>query len=539
MAENSESEKSSLNQSRQSISAHSRRCSCPKYRRIGSKGAALVVAWSHLVYISCTSFLFSSFAQLQVVTKSVSTASIIGSGMFVLSLGPFVGLVASAYYGRYRTLYASFWFMWSGIFGIAFLLVTNNLLLETYQPWVFSGVVIAEVVYFIGFTAFTVNSVPFGLDQMPDGSGEQITAFIHWYVWSVLVGFVTASLLSTIQDCTHLPDIGIFQPFFSAVLLTLVLCSTFLLHGWLTIEPNGPNPLKTVFRVLKFAAKHKIPIRRSAFTYCENKKPSRIDLAKSKYGGPFTNEQVEDVKTCLRMVLVIASLIATACPISALLFSWSSSLPAMFKYSYFSCNEDITQICLLSGSCVVLSLPVFDIIIQPLIRKFIPSTLKRVGLAHILMVCPTVILLAVSTVWYAANTSSGCIFTSSDLPSLSFDHKWVEVPILLVYYGSFIVLLTAILEFVCAQAPYDLRGLLVGLVHSAVLSSLLLGIVIDVSNEYIGSSDSSCGVWFYLFTTITTILGCILWCAVAKWYKKRERDEPEMCRIFAENYYDH
>ncbi len=45
---------------------------------------------------------------------------------------------------------------------------------------IYSGVVIAKVAYFIGFTTFAVNSVPFGLDQMPDPSGEQITAFIHW-----------------------------------------------------------------------------------------------------------------------------------------------------------------------------------------------------------------------------------------------------------------------------------------------------------------------------------------------------------------------
>ncbi len=145
---------------------------------------------------------------------------------------------SAAYYGRFRTLYASFWFMWSGILALAFLLVMNNLLLEAYHLWVFSGVVIAEVVYFIGFTAFTVNSVSFGLDQMPDGSGEQITAFIHWYVWSMLTGFVTASLLNTIQDCTHLPDIGIFQPFIPAVLLTLVLSTGNQANKWPQTENN-------------------------------------------------------------------------------------------------------------------------------------------------------------------------------------------------------------------------------------------------------------------------------------------------------------
>lgn len=92
------------------------------------------------------------------------------------------------------------------------------------------------------------------------------------------------------------------------MLLSVALCSSFLLGGWLTIEPRGKSPIPIICGVLKFAAKHKHPVRRSAFTYCELKKPSRMDFSKSKYGGPFTNEEVEDVKTFLRMSLVIASI---------------------------------------------------------------------------------------------------------------------------------------------------------------------------------------------------------------------------------------
>ena len=47
------------------------------------------------------------------------------------------------------------------------------------------------------------------------------------------------------------------------------------------------------------------PRQRSAFTYCEDTIPSRIDFGKSKYGGPFTTEQVEDVKTLLRSTIFI------------------------------------------------------------------------------------------------------------------------------------------------------------------------------------------------------------------------------------------
>ena len=54
--------------------------------------------------------------------------------------------------------------------------------------------------------------------------------------------------------------------------------------------------------LVKFAKDHSNPIRRSAFTYCENELPSRLDLGKEKYGGPFTTEQVENVKAFLGIV---------------------------------------------------------------------------------------------------------------------------------------------------------------------------------------------------------------------------------------------
>ena len=44
--------------------------------------------------------------------------------------------------------------------------------------------------------------------------------------------------------------------------------------------------------------------QRSAFTFCEEIIPSCIDFGKSKYGGPFTTEQVEDVKTFFKIVRI-------------------------------------------------------------------------------------------------------------------------------------------------------------------------------------------------------------------------------------------
>ena len=57
------------------------------------------------------------------------------------------------------------------------------------------------------------------------------------------------------------------------------------------------------YSVVRYAIKHKHPECRSTFTYCEDEPPSRMDFGKSKYGGPCTTEQVEDVKTFLRLII--------------------------------------------------------------------------------------------------------------------------------------------------------------------------------------------------------------------------------------------
>ncbi len=68
------------------------------------------------------------------------------------------------------------------------------------------------------------------------------------------------------------------------------------------------NPYKLVYGVIHFAIKHKKPIRRSALTYCDDERPSRLDFGKQRYGGPFTTEQVEDVKVMINIVKVLITL---------------------------------------------------------------------------------------------------------------------------------------------------------------------------------------------------------------------------------------
>ena len=91
------------------------------------------------------------------------------------------------------------------------------------------------------------------------------------------------------------------------MVLAITLCLVRRRRRWFLIEPGGLNPYKLVYRVTKFARQHKVPVQRSAFTYCEDELPSKLDFGKEKYGGCFTTEQVEDVKVFYGILKVLFS----------------------------------------------------------------------------------------------------------------------------------------------------------------------------------------------------------------------------------------
>ena len=155
----------------------------------------------------------------------------------------------------------------------------------------------------IGFGAFQSNIIQFGLDQLHDASTTEIKSFIVWYVNSLITtGFVAEFnfLCLTTQNKLYLSMLLV------CVCLTLALLLIICFNKSLIKEPPPKSSFKLCYKVIKFAIVTKHPRYRSAFTYCEDELPSRIDFGKSKYGGPFTTEQVEDIKTLLRLFPLIS-----------------------------------------------------------------------------------------------------------------------------------------------------------------------------------------------------------------------------------------
>ena len=54
--------------------------------------------------------------------------------------------------------------------------------------------VTAFMMFVLGFSGFQSNAVQFGLDQLLDACSEELSLFLHWFVWTEYVGVFLAHL---------------------------------------------------------------------------------------------------------------------------------------------------------------------------------------------------------------------------------------------------------------------------------------------------------------------------------------------------------
>lgn len=235
---------------------------------------------------------------------------------------PVMGFLADTFFGRYRVIKASLYISLLGATILAIGFSTANIdpwlrhnEVNHYERFDFSGqvhwprptVIFLGVFYTlmsIGFTGIQVNLIPFGVDQLDEASSGELSSYFHWYFWWYSAGALVG--LSTSPYIYQNYSLGLF-------FLLLAVCFTFeililILHRdtEFLIQPHIGNPLKLVYQVLKSSFRAKRPAFRSAFDV-GRPPPCRIDLAMSINGGKYTVEQVEDVKTFFRILLILSS----------------------------------------------------------------------------------------------------------------------------------------------------------------------------------------------------------------------------------------
>uniref|UniRef100_A0A1X7U0W4 Uncharacterized protein n=1 Tax=Amphimedon queenslandica TaxID=400682 RepID=A0A1X7U0W4_AMPQE len=208
------------------------------------------------------------------------------------------------------------------------------------------------------FAIVRVHLLPFNIDQLIGSSSDELTAVLHWHNLGPVI--VNISFIFHI-DLRYLLLASI-------VCVAAVLASHGLFNHYLDTTPvNTVNPVKLIVRVLCYARKHKYPENRSALTYWEEEAPSRLDLGKDKYGGPFTEEEVEDVKTVFRLIPLVI-----VCSVASGLFG---EFTLGLHFEAYGCNDSDNFEASLYSVSYIFIIFLHQFLIYPCFYKYIDTFL--------------------------------------------------------------------------------------------------------------------------------------------------------------------
>ena len=521
-------------------------CCKPSFRlrRLKNKGAILVLVWSFF----CLSVPFYYLKTTEGNNLGEFNIEAFALGLILLV----AGWIADIRFGRYRVMYVSTWIMWSSMM----LVTVSSVLVQTVENYakIFHNYVntVLWIILAIGFGGFQANVIQFGIDQLHDASSDEISSLILWYVWTY---YSSGFSISFILGC--LPQqYWIIGNLLMCTYLSMALSSMLLFNRWLVKEPVTQNPFKLVYNVIRYAIKHKHPECRSAFTYCEDEPPSRIDFGKSKYGGPFTTEQVEDVKTLMRLITFIlmgAMIFGVVFASDQLLGRTINmlidvSVTTSFSLSKCYSNLALIEISLYSGAII---LPLHEVIFRSVFHqclKIVQSYWKFL-LGVSLQAVEIISLLTIEVVARYKyledtnyNTTIPCYSMANGSLGTSMDFKWMMVP-LLIHSLSLCLLGIGCIEFIASQSPYSMRGLLMGTGYCMFALCAAIGVGISIPFTHYpsiwGTGIISCGFWFALLLLVVEVLAGVMYTIMLMWYKKRKREDvlPNE-HIFAERYYE-
>jgi len=493
-----------------------------------TKGLLVVLVWCFSV-----SNVFH-FSDSTLVVGRIKFGQIIFFASILLS--PLYGLLADMKWSRYKLIKLSLLIMWITSIIYALMIAVLSSVQASVVYVLYASLLL---VMCLCFGAITVNLVEFGIDQLIDGSSSDIAASACWFVW---VFYASKVLHDFVENCT--PSEYRQLSFLVVPLsLTIAVALGFLSGHLLIKEPPSSNPLKLIYEVLKFYFKNKQPRLRSAFTYWDDKPYSRIDLGKAKYGGPFSAEQVENVKTILR--------------ISALLvvFGFSMGFYIIFNAitngrfsmqilshgekdehnirSNFKCTVD--TIYTSSGYIISLIwLPINELGLYQLFRRW--KILFKISFGCFIIIISSVSQLALASVEYVHfdhSNSTTCSLLHKDIViHTHISHYWYILPHSMLGIGQFVVF-ASMFEFMCAQTPHSAKGILTGLAYGCVsigsIVSLLIFYMLELSLKHWPQREQGrCVLWILLagntvFVSLLVLLYWVFWR-----YKKRSRDDMEI-----------
>ena len=500
---------------------------------LGQWPALLILMWNFMISFF-TSLPFSFNNQVSDPEEKervdIMYLSVYGA---VLLFYPFFGWIADTFIKRYTVIGTSMYLVLTGtVMGIA--LSVTAVFEEEWLTQIVCWILVALTICIalLGNGLFKANAIQFGSSQMLDASSWQLSGFIHWYYWTTRLGNVLVYYMilalkfaPTIKSNSYIQSLSyiLLVVIIAQLLLTIISIVTF--HAskrHLNIEPPKHNPIKTVAQVLKYSFQHKYPQNRSAFTYWEQDMPTCLDLGKNRYGGPFTTEEVEDTKTFLRILLILISLLGIRAVKSntqnvaseIILNIGNSSLTnSTTRYiTYLIIGADADH---LTSLTVLLVIPFSQVILKPLLDNYYPNMLKKFWIGLLFAVLSSTAILAIVVSINNTQLLNNTHINETDINKLDIYLTLLCIPQVLNGFVYILVFLTA-LEFILAQAPHTMQGLLIGLWYMLdVIDSVLQGLdFVYKLNEVVYSTRLG-----------IALVSLLMYSVIVYFYKYRDRDD--------------
>ena len=486
-----------------------------------SKGCYLILTLTFLMFVSIsvfnTTLIFNTLYTDDTDTKNDPTYC------FFL-LYPFLALLGDRFI-RYRVVLIG-----------TFLIAIGTAIITIIWPFVYnhnSGITLlyyaSSLPFYFGFALFQSNIIQLGTDQLLFASSIQLRYYIYWYnlitclpsFFNILI-LIVMIMISWTDDFTTLITLVLYiVAILSNVAGFLLLC---FIKRHIVIEPPPTvNPTKQIYNIFKYAIKYKRPLQRSAFTYGEAP-PGMLDQAKERYGGPFTTDQVEDVRSFKNILLILLSLVGYY-------FNESTAGIAREYVELFNMTIDTntTKISLNLMESIVLLFPTsisvliivvgimcLQFVIFPLCSHKLPKMLKRIGLGLFLSSISSLLQVIF------------CVFFEIEQP---LPYELLILPQSLNGISSFLFL--TIYEFIIAQAPYHMQGLLIGILYSQLsikYASLTIALNSELGHNWL----------YYTIKSLIVLLLFLLYCFVSWQYRQRQRDESSTIneRVIIEEYWE-
>ena len=496
---------------------------------------------------------------------------------------PLIGLLADIKLTRYQMICLSCWILLVSyaIASILSILVSTDTIIVYRNIPVVVALVLTFSLAIVGKGMFESTVIQFGTDQMIEASSNQLSTFIHWYYWSLYIGnvcidIITAGIMAYLSYC-HFNNTDSTYVINQAILKWLVLllsipqcclcCITLLLlylkkfKNYLNIEPVGVNPVKQIIDVLKYAYHHKYPVRRSALSYYQNTYPSRIDFGKIQYGGPFTNEEVEDTKTVLRLLVLLTSLFGfhlSSDGFSIANYILRKTCPSSLILLYFFINPSF-----ISNFITLFGIPLFHLLRKFSFKKYFPNMMKRMWIGVLFLFLHELVSLIISNqiehfkgckyynehvldVYHSSTVNcyynliqfaNNSEWNTTDCVSYCSSSIFTSDNTLQILHGfGYISVFLTVLEFICAQAPFRLKGFMVGIWY-AMLSVKYFITTIDIAIVDYHLMER---VWIIYESIRIGIIGLslIIFGISCRWYRYRERDEVVNVQGMIEEIYE-